>query len=52
MSQLKKQGINSCSGVFLATFNAPDKIIIDLYKDQCNKVKLIQIDFYSCKFLL
>lgn len=33
MSQLKKQGINSCSEVFVATFNAPDKLYIDLYKD-------------------
>lgn len=33
MSQLKKQGINSSSEVFVATFNAPDKLYIDLYKD-------------------
>lgn len=33
MSQLKKQGINSYSEVFVATFNAPDKLYVDLYKD-------------------
>lgn len=33
MSQLKKQGINSSSEVFVATFNAPDKLYIDLFKD-------------------
>lgn len=33
MSQLKAQGINSFSEVFVATFNAPDKLYVDLYKD-------------------
>ncbi|MCY6370012.1 DUF421 domain-containing protein [Clostridium ganghwense] len=33
ISQLKKQGINNYSEVFVATFNAPDKLYVDLYKD-------------------
>lgn len=33
MFQLKTQGINSFSEVFVATFNAPDKLYVDLYKD-------------------
>ncbi|MCY6355595.1 DUF421 domain-containing protein [Clostridium sp. ZS2-4] len=33
ISQLKKQGINDYSQVFVATFNSPDKLYVDLYKD-------------------
>lgn len=38
-NELKKQNINDFSKVFVATFNPPDKLYVDLYKDKASSKK-------------